>query len=112
MESCLRCEAVGLRFGSTPVQGGFLCRSAEDVSIGLKTECFFRGKVVVDQKMPRQIDHGQSIGPPDAGGRIDIDWYVWSSHGRVLPKAATALSLPFPAATPPWRYPYRARHPS
>ena len=66
------------------MQGGFLRGDLKNPAIGLPAEGLLHGEVIVHQEMPGQIDHGQAVGPPDAGRLVDLDGNLRRRHGSVL----------------------------
>lgn len=77
-------QAMGLGLGPAPMQRGLLRGHLQDAPIGLESQRLFHGEVIVHQEMPGQIDHGQAIGPPDAGRLVDLDGDLRRRHGNAL----------------------------
>nr|WP_214477448.1 hypothetical protein [Mesorhizobium sp. dw_380] len=70
-EGGLGIETFDPHLRHAPFDGGFGRRREQDGAIRLAAEGCLDRKMVVHQEMPGQIDHGQPVGPPDAGCLID-----------------------------------------
>lgn len=72
-ECCFGGEIACSRGGAAPVERGFVGGRAQDGAIGFNPQRRRHGVVIIHQKMPRQVYHRQTIGPPDPGIGIDLD---------------------------------------
>src|SRR3990167_1928259 len=66
-------QAMALSLFLAPVPGGLVAGLVEDLGIGLSTQYLFDTDVVVDEEMPRHIEHRQCVSGPDAGFVVDLD---------------------------------------
>ncbi len=81
-------QAVALGFFFAPVPGGLVAGLVENFGVGVGAQHFLDAHMVIDEKMPRHIQHGQGIGGPDTGFAVDFDRQLRGdfSHGTKLQK--------------------------
>ncbi|MNE78679.1 hypothetical protein D3C80_1751060 [compost metagenome] len=66
-------QAMAFGFFFTPVPGGLVAGLVEDFGIGFSAQHFLDTHVVVDEEMPRHVQHRQGIAGPDTGLAVDFD---------------------------------------